>query len=70
MSGEEERYSLGLFQFSSRMIQVLEELGDDERPLEFKSFDHLGLLSFFHTEEGKKSKSLIRSYCGIQPKKD
>ncbi|KAL6334369.1 hypothetical protein AAG906_014770 [Vitis piasezkii] len=69
MSGNEERYSLGLFQFSSGMIQIPEELGDDEHPLQFKSFDHLGLLRFFHTEEGQKSKSLIKSYCGIQPKK-
>ena len=71
MSGDEERYSLGLFQFSSGMIQVLEELGDDdEHPLQFNSFDHIGLLRFFHTEEGQKSKSLIRSYCGTQPEKD
>ena len=64
MSGNEDRYSLGLFSFSSGFLQVPEELVDDEHPLKYKPFDHIGLLRFFK-EDGNKSKCPIKAYCGV-----
>ncbi|GLT54213.1 hypothetical protein SLA2020_274310 [Shorea laevis] len=65
MSGNETRYSLGLFSFSNGIVQVPEELVDDEHPLQYKPFDHTGLLHFFRTDEGYKSKCPIKAYCGV-----
>ncbi|GMY34125.1 putative 2-oxoglutarate-dependent dioxygenase AOP1.2 [Fagus crenata] len=65
MSGNEARYSLGLFSFSDGIVKVPEELVDDEHPLLYKPFDHLGLLHFFRTDEGYKSKCPIKAFCGV-----
>ncbi|XP_034696544.1 probable 2-oxoglutarate-dependent dioxygenase AOP1 [Vitis riparia] len=65
MRANEERYSLALFAFKNGMIKVPEELVDDKHPLQFKPFDHVGFIRFFHTEEGRKSNSAIKAYCGI-----
>ncbi|GMY14087.1 probable 2-oxoglutarate-dependent dioxygenase AOP1 [Fagus crenata] len=65
MSGSEPRYSLSLFAFNSGIIQIPEELVDDEHPQQFKSFDHLGLLRYFASEEAQKTKSSAKAYCGV-----
>ncbi|KAL3511832.1 hypothetical protein ACH5RR_024549 [Cinchona calisaya] len=66
MSGNEERYSLGLFTFIRDLIvQVPEELVDGEHPRQFKPFDHYKFIHFFYTEEGKRSKCAIKAYCGV-----
>ncbi|KAK6125160.1 hypothetical protein DH2020_041093 [Rehmannia glutinosa] len=66
MKGSEERYSLGLFSFIKDLkIQVPEELVDDEHPLQYKPFGHYEYIHFYYTEEGRKSKCPIKTYCGI-----
>ncbi|KAA3479385.1 2'-deoxymugineic-acid 2'-dioxygenase [Gossypium australe] len=58
MSGNIDRYSLGLFAFNNGTIQVPEELVDDLHPLKYNTLDHLGLLRFYRTDEGYNSKLL------------
>ncbi|KAB1218619.1 putative 2-oxoglutarate-dependent dioxygenase AOP1.2 [Morella rubra] len=65
MRGNEARYSLAQFSFSSGIVEVPKELVDDEHPLRYKPFDHIGLLHFFRTDEGYKSKCPIKAYCGV-----
>ncbi|KAH7547343.1 hypothetical protein FEM48_Zijuj01G0299700 [Ziziphus jujuba var. spinosa] len=65
VSGKQDRYSLAQFSFGNGMVQVPQELVDDQHPLKYKSFDHLGLLLFFGTDEGYKSKCPIKAYCGV-----
>lgn len=60
-----DRYSLALFSFGNGMVQVPEELVDEEHPLMYKPFDHLGLLIFYRTDEGYKSKCPIKAYAGL-----
>jgi len=65
MNGKIDRYSLALFAFNKGIIQVPEELVDEEHPLMYKPLDHIGLLHFYRTEEGYKSKCPIKAYCGV-----
>ncbi|KAL3528817.1 hypothetical protein ACH5RR_008139 [Cinchona calisaya] len=66
MSGNEERYSLGVFTYIKDLIvQVPEELVDDEHPLQYKPFDHYKFLHFYFTEEARRSKCPIKAYCGL-----
>ncbi|XP_021298729.1 2-oxoglutarate-dependent dioxygenase AOP3 [Herrania umbratica] len=65
MRGNMDRYSLGLFAFNNGTIQVPEELVDEEHPLKYKAFEHLGLLRFYRTDEGYKSTCPIKAYCGV-----
>ncbi|MFQ6666418.1 hypothetical protein Gotur_032770 [Gossypium turneri] len=65
MSGNIDRYSLGLFAFNNGTIQVPEELVDDLHPLKYNTFDHLGLLRFYRTDDGYNSKCPIKAYCGV-----
>ncbi|CAN0898676.1 Probable 2-oxoglutarate-dependent dioxygenase AOP1 [Linum grandiflorum] len=65
MNGEIDRYSMGLFGFNKGMIQVRQEFVDEEHPLRYRPLDHLGLLWFFRSEEGYKSKYPVKAYCGI-----
>ncbi|XP_059458375.1 probable 2-oxoglutarate-dependent dioxygenase AOP1 [Corylus avellana] len=64
LNTKEERYSVGLFSFSTGMIQVPEELVDDQHPQRFQPFDHQKFLRFFETEEGRKPESPLQAYCG------
>lgn len=64
-NASETRYSLGLFSFSSGVVDIPKELGDETQPLKYKPFDHFGFLHFNQSEEGKKSASSIKAYCGI-----
>ncbi|KAF9603435.1 hypothetical protein IFM89_036136 [Coptis chinensis] len=64
-TGDDVRYSVGLFSFNKGVIQTPEEMVDDEHPLLFKPFDHMGFRLFFCTKEGQMAKSAIKSYCGI-----
>ncbi|KDP37163.1 hypothetical protein JCGZ_06219 [Jatropha curcas] len=65
MNGKVDRYSTGLFAFNSGKIQVPQELVDEEHPLMYKPLDHIGLLYFYRTDEGYKSKCPVKAYCGI-----
>ncbi|KAI4331464.1 hypothetical protein MLD38_029652 [Melastoma candidum] len=63
--GDEDRYSLAQFAFNNGTLEVPAELVDDDHPLKYKPFDHLGLLRFFRTDEGYKAECPIKAYCGV-----
>ncbi|XP_050234707.1 probable 2-oxoglutarate-dependent dioxygenase AOP1 [Mercurialis annua] len=65
MKGSEARYSVGLFSYQKKMIEVPQELIDEHHPLQFKPFDNFGLLHYFNTEEGHRQESTVKAYCGI-----
>lgn len=65
MNGKVDRYSLALFAFNSGILEVPDELVDEEHPLMYKPLDHIGLLRYYRTDEGYKSKCPIKSYCGV-----
>ncbi|KAL5575735.1 hypothetical protein UlMin_017434 [Ulmus minor] len=65
VSGSEDRYSLAQFSFGDGIVEVPKELVDDEHPLKYKPFDHLGLLRFFAENAYKKLNSPIKAYCGV-----
>lgn len=66
MKGTEERYSLGVFTFiRDQIIRTPKELADEEHEIKFQPFDHYKYIDFYYTDEGKKSKCPIKSYCGI-----
>ncbi|XP_010545796.1 PREDICTED: probable 2-oxoglutarate-dependent dioxygenase AOP1 isoform X2 [Tarenaya hassleriana] len=65
VSGETDRYSLGQFAFSNGTLQVPEELVDNEHPLMYKPFDHIGLLHFYRTDIGYRAECPIKAYCGV-----
>ncbi|PIA65342.1 hypothetical protein AQUCO_00100666v1 [Aquilegia coerulea] len=65
MSGDEIRYSMGLFSSSKDIVQTPQELIDEEHPLLFKPFHHMALRIFARTEEGRKAESFIKGYCGV-----
>ncbi|CAI0474482.1 unnamed protein product [Linum tenue] len=67
MTGNEVRYSLGLFSVpkAGYMIKAPEEVVDKQHPLVFKPYDHAEFLSFYHTEAGRRATSALHAYCGI-----
>ncbi|KAG6584273.1 putative 2-oxoglutarate-dependent dioxygenase AOP1.2, partial [Cucurbita argyrosperma subsp. sororia] len=65
MSGNRERYSVGLFSFNDGIVQIPKELVDDKHPQQFKAFDHQDYLRFYSTEKGQSSPSAIKAYCGV-----
>jgi len=67
MSGNEARYSAGLFSIpkGGSIIKAPEELVDEEHPLLFKPFDHVEFLKYYYTEEGQRDQFALHTYCGI-----
>ncbi|TYJ99087.1 putative 2-oxoglutarate-dependent dioxygenase AOP1 [Cucumis melo var. makuwa] len=65
MSGNRERYSVGLFSFNNGIVQIPEELVDDKHPQLFNPFDHQDFLRFYSTERGQNSPCAIKAYCGV-----
>uniref|UniRef100_F6HX50 Uncharacterized protein n=1 Tax=Vitis vinifera TaxID=29760 RepID=F6HX50_VITVI len=61
----EVRYTIELFSFTNGMIKIPEELVDDHHPLQFKSFDHIGLIYFLGTKEARNSASPLKAYYGL-----
>ncbi|KAH7565136.1 hypothetical protein ACOSP7_020717 [Xanthoceras sorbifolium] len=77
----ETRYSLAMFSFSSGIVEIPQELGDDKNPLKYKPFDHFEFLHFLQSLAGKEPPSKptvasvasettyytrsIKAYCGI-----
>lgn len=68
MSGNEARYSAGLFSIprAGYMIKAPDELVDEEHPLLFEPFDHVEFLQFYYTKEGQRVESALKAYCGVQ----
>ncbi|XP_047324742.1 probable 2-oxoglutarate-dependent dioxygenase AOP1 [Impatiens glandulifera] len=66
MNGKEDRYSMGLFtHIRGVLVKAPEKLVDESHPLLFHPFDHYKLINYLFTDEGKKSKSAIKSFCGV-----
>ncbi|KAA8541853.1 hypothetical protein F0562_023005 [Nyssa sinensis] len=64
MNGKKTRYTVALFSFLSKMVQVPEELVDDEHPLQFKPFVHVDLLKFYDTDHGRRTQNILKDFCG------
>ncbi|GFP95366.1 probable 2-oxoglutarate-dependent dioxygenase aop1.2 [Phtheirospermum japonicum] len=64
-NGKETRYTIALFSFLSKTIQVPDELVDDEHPLQYKPFVHLDLLKFYDTDCGRGSQNILKDFCGV-----
>ncbi|XP_057503833.1 probable 2-oxoglutarate-dependent dioxygenase AOP1 [Actinidia eriantha] len=64
-NGKDTRYTLALFSFLSKNIEVPEELIDDENPLQFKPFAHVDLLNFYATDHGRRSQNILKDFCGV-----
>ncbi|XP_024030478.1 probable 2-oxoglutarate-dependent dioxygenase AOP1 [Morus notabilis] len=64
VSGNEDRYSLAQFSFGDGMVEVPEELVDEQHPLKYKPFNHLGFLGFFAENAYKRLECPIKAYCG------
>ncbi|XP_037491297.1 probable 2-oxoglutarate-dependent dioxygenase AOP1 [Jatropha curcas] len=62
IKSKEKRLSVGLFSFVKGIMQVPEEFVDDDHPLMYKPFDHIGLLHFFGTPEGHKQHHSLKAY--------
>ncbi|XAR63237.1 hypothetical protein NMG60_11023109 [Bertholletia excelsa] len=65
MRGNKPRYSVAMFSFHVGTIDIPQELVDDHHPLQFKSFDHFGLLRFFAANISRIAESSARAYCGL-----
>ncbi|XP_024980025.1 probable 2-oxoglutarate-dependent dioxygenase AOP1 [Cynara cardunculus var. scolymus] len=63
--GKETRYTIALFSFLSKPVKVPDEFVDNEHPLQFKPFDHVDLLNFYVTENGRKSQDILKDFCGV-----
>ncbi|KAH6800602.1 2-oxoglutarate and oxygenase superfamily protein [Perilla frutescens var. hirtella] len=62
---KETRYTIALFSFLSKIVEVPEELVDDEHPLKFKPFVHVDLLNFYDTDQGRRSQNILQDFCGV-----
>lgn len=67
MSGNEERYSVGLFSIpkAGYIVRSPQELVDEDHPLLYKPFDHAKFVEFYRTEAGYKAESTLKAYCGL-----
>lgn len=67
MSGDEDRYSVGLFSSpkSGYIIKAPAEIVDEDHPLLYKPFDHSQFIDFAYSEAGLSSKAVLKDYCGI-----
>ncbi|CAI9286395.1 unnamed protein product [Lactuca saligna] len=64
-NGKETRYTIALFSFLSKKVEVPDELVDYEHPLKYKAFDHVDLLNYYVTENGRKSQNILQDFCGV-----
>ncbi|XP_060670855.1 deoxypodophyllotoxin synthase-like [Ziziphus jujuba] len=72
ISGDKDRYSMGLFTFNNGVIQVPEEMVDDEHPLLYNPFDHPEFVRFFtrsvmtsHDPVKKQFDNPLKAFCGV-----
>ncbi|KAJ8756140.1 hypothetical protein K2173_024687 [Erythroxylum novogranatense] len=64
---EEVRYAVGMFSFLTGEIMAPEELIDDEHPVQYKPFQHQGLLDFYVScnAQNKGDSNMVKAYCGV-----
>uniref|UniRef100_M4C9G9 Fe2OG dioxygenase domain-containing protein n=1 Tax=Brassica campestris TaxID=3711 RepID=M4C9G9_BRACM len=61
------RYSIGLFSTPNRdyIIEPPKELVDEQHPRVFKPLTYVDLMSFYHTEVGRRARSTLHAYCAV-----
>ncbi|KAF8087417.1 hypothetical protein N665_0587s0023 [Sinapis alba] len=61
------RYSIALFSTPNGdyIIEPPKELVDEKYPRVFKPFTYVDLMSFYHTEVGRKAQSTLHAYCAF-----
>ncbi|KAF8081725.1 hypothetical protein N665_0869s0007 [Sinapis alba] len=61
------RYSIALFSTPNGdyIIEPPKELVDEKYPHVFKPFTYVDLMSFYHTEVGRKAQSTLHAYCAF-----
>ncbi|KAF8115441.1 hypothetical protein N665_0027s0055 [Sinapis alba] len=61
------RYSIALFSTpnAGHIIEPPKELVDEKHPLVFKPFTYVDLMSFYHTEAGRRARSTLHAYCAV-----
>ncbi|KAK4252844.1 hypothetical protein QN277_010989 [Acacia crassicarpa] len=67
MRGNEARYSAALFARPKEgyKIKAPEELVDEEHPPQYKPFDFVKFVNYFHTQEAQKHRIPLKAYCGL-----
>ncbi|XP_061354278.1 probable 2-oxoglutarate-dependent dioxygenase AOP1 [Gastrolobium bilobum] len=67
MSGDEARYSVGLFSApkGGNLVKAPEELVDEEHPLLFKPFDPIDFFNYTSTEKGMRDQTPLHTFCGV-----
>ncbi|MED6161086.1 hypothetical protein PIB30_057483 [Stylosanthes scabra] len=67
MSGNEARYSTGLFSIpkGGYLIKTPPEMVDEEHPLLYKPYDHVEFLKYYYTPQGQADQFALRTYCGL-----
>ncbi|XP_031385405.1 2-oxoglutarate-dependent dioxygenase AOP3-like isoform X2 [Punica granatum] len=68
MKGKEARYALGFFSFQrNKLIEPPKELVNEDHPLQYKPFDHMGLLQFYDSVDVRKraEHTMTKAYCGV-----
>ncbi|WZZ34585.1 hypothetical protein YC2023_017986 [Brassica napus] len=61
------RYSIALFStpIAGYIIEPPKELVDEKHPRVFKPFTYVDLMSFYHTEAGRRARSTLHAYCAV-----
>ncbi|KAJ0243235.1 2-oxoglutarate-dependent dioxygenase AOP3 [Hirschfeldia incana] len=61
------RYSIALFSTpnAGHIIEPPKELVDEKHPRVFKPFTYVDLMSFYHTEAGRRARSTLHAYCAV-----
>ncbi|ESQ37985.1 hypothetical protein EUTSA_v10028690mg [Eutrema salsugineum] len=61
------RYSIALFSApnGNSIIEPPKELVDEKYPRVFKPFTYVDLMSFYHTEAGRRAQSTLHAYCAV-----
>ncbi|CAI9101309.1 OLC1v1038602C1 [Oldenlandia corymbosa var. corymbosa] len=65
-AGDQTRYTAVLTSYKEGTVEIPEELVDEEYPLQYKPFDHMGLVEFSYSGTlSDMSGSAAKSFCGI-----
>ncbi|KAG5410638.1 hypothetical protein IGI04_006957 [Brassica rapa subsp. trilocularis] len=61
------RYPIALFSTPNAgyIIEPPKELVDEKHPRVFKPFTYVDLMSFYHTEGGRRARSTLHAYCAV-----
>lgn len=63
MEGSEEKYTVGMFKFIGKTLEIPEELIDEENPLKYKPINNFKFLEY--CSENSIARGAIKAFCGI-----